>query len=248
MVQVQDSVIGLTPVPLGRASWRPGASRRSQHGIPAGHENAHAVHALCARFPVIRRMVGEPSFGAVVRRFIAGEPPRTPVARSYGESFPRFIRAQGNSGSIEYVADIAELEMAVGKARYAAQVRPLGTKALSALQAGRVAGLRIALHPSVCLVQSRFPIVTIWNSSRGDEPGTIRRWRPEAALVARPLRRVEVRRLPPGGHAFLRALSEGQPVGMAADTAAAAAPGFALARNLVLLQKANVVVGLQRAA
>ena len=71
------------------------------------------------------------------------------------------------------------------------------------------------LHPSVYLVQSRFPIVTIWESNQSMASGMIDRWSAEAALVARPFLEVEVRRLPPGGYAFLRALSEGQTVATA---------------------------------
>ena len=53
----------------------------------------------------------------------------------YGENFSRFLRSQGNAASIEYVADIAELEIACNRARYAADIRPLDAKVLSSLRA-----------------------------------------------------------------------------------------------------------------
>src|SRR6516165_10933445 len=113
------------------------------------------------------------------------------------------------------------------KARYAQHVRPLAASALVSLQAERLGGLRVVLHPSVYLVQSRFPIVTAWeNNQTSDGDGLIERWVAEAAMVARPFLEVEVRRLPPGGYAFLRALSEGKTVATAVGVATEVALKF----------------------
>jgi hypothetical protein len=210
---------------------------RPDHVIP--------IELLAARFPVIRRLVGEMSFRTVADRFIRSDQPGIPLPRSYGDTFPRFLRGQGTAASIEYLADIAELEMARGQARYAEDVQPLGAATLSSLAGRR----RILLHPSVRLVQSRFPVVTIWENNRSDgEGGMITQWRAEAALVARPFFEVEVRRLPPGGYGFLRALSEGQTVAVAQQAAIAAVPGFRLAANLRLLAEAKAIVGIREAA
>jgi hypothetical protein len=212
-------------------------------------DDASPIELLVERFPVIHRLVGDQSFRAVAHRFIRSEPPSVPIPESYGESFPRFLRDQGNAASIEYVADIAELEMARGKARCAADARPLAGEVLSSLAGRQLLGRRILLHPSAHLVCSRFPIVTIWESNQSDgESGMIRRWTAEAALVARPFFEVEVRRLPPGGYGFLRALSEGQTIAMAQQSAIVASSGFRLAANLELLMEAKVIVGIRDAA
>jgi hypothetical protein len=101
---------------------------------------------------------------------------------------------------------------------------------LSSLLAERLNGLRVMLHPSVGLVQSRFPIVAIWeNNQTNNDDGKIERWVGEAALVTRPFLKVEVRRLPPGGYAFLRALSGGQTVKTAVALATEATPAFEMA-------------------
>ena len=126
-------------------------------------------------------------------------------------------------------------------------LRNQGTLASIEYVARRLHGLRVVLHPSVCLVQSRFPIVTIWESSQTGD-GMIDRWGCEAALVARPFLEVEVRRLPPGGYAFLHALSEGQMVATAVAIATDATPKFEVGSNLALLREANAVVAIQEAA
>jgi hypothetical protein len=238
---VQDSVIGFTPGPRAHGLAWPYARQKATHR--AADDNPLAT--LSARFRLVRRMVGEASFRSVALRYIANEPPHLAVPQRHGETFPAFIRQQGSGGSIDYVADIAALELAVGKARDADRAAVNGAKASSRLLTRLSGGLKVALHPSASLVQSRFPIVAIWESLQSGRRGMIDHWRPEAALVVRPLRRVEIVRLPPGGYAFLHALSYGQTIAVAAEAAAAAAADFALTPNLMLLQKTNVVIGLR---
>jgi hypothetical protein len=223
--------------------------RQPNDGVKTDSSRTSVMEVLAARYPVIRRLVGELSFRIVARRFILSEPPSSAICASYGDHFPRFLRSQGSAASFEYVADIAELEMGRGKARRAPDVRPLAAEALLPLRAQWLNGLRITLHPSVCLVQSRFPIVTIWeNNQCDDENGMIDRWSGEAALVARPFFAVEVRRLPPGGYTFVCALSEGQTVAAAVHAATTATSKFDVASTLALLIDANVIVGIHQAA
>src|SRR5262245_10733228 len=96
------------------------------------------IEILATRYPVVHQLVGELSFRIVARRFILDEPPSVPIPFSYGDNFPGFLRKQGTAASIEYVADIAELEMARTRARHAADAQPLAAAALSVLQPGRL--------------------------------------------------------------------------------------------------------------
>lgn len=110
-------------------------------------------------------------------------------------------------------------------------------------------GRRLVLHPSVFLVSSRFQIVTIWKNNQSDgENAMIERWRAECALVARPFLEVEVQCLPCGGHAFIKALSEGHTMAMAIEAGKAVTPGFDIASNLAVLAHANIVVGFREDA
>jgi hypothetical protein len=202
-------------VEAGSSEWRKrpslrsrpalaGPSRWTDDGVLARSDRSSPIELLAARYPVIRRLVGELAFRGLARRFILSDPPKAPVPNSFGDNFPRFIRSLGNAACIEYVADVAELEMLRHKAQYAPHIRPLAALALSSLHAKRLNGLRVVLHPSVCLVQSRFPIVTAWETNQTDDgDGMIERWVAEAAIVARPFVEVEVRRLPFGGYAFV---------------------------------------------
>jgi len=232
-----------TPVPAARfAPHAPlrvsGTKSRCPDGL-AAHRGL--LGGLITHFPVTRRVAGDESFDAIARRFIVTE--RSCPARRFPnwEALPSFLRGQGKAASIEYVADIADLEVARGKAKYAADAQPIGAQAFPSL----AAELRLVLHPSIFLVASRFPIVTIWeNNQSKQENGGVGRWSAECALVARPFLEVEVRRLPAGGHAFISALSQGGTIAAALDAATATDPTFDIAINRALLIEANIVIGI----
>src|SRR5262245_18499137 len=230
-------------VPLrGRAT----NSHRTDDGLAAYRS---LVDGLATRFPVTRRMIGREAFGAMAHRFISE---RSVVATGVQnwEAFPSFLRSQSNAASIEYVADIAKLEMAQGKARDAADALPLRAQGFqSLLRTERPEALRLVLHPSVFLVASRFPVVTLWDISQSDDVNRgIDRWGAECALVARPFLEVQVRRLPPGGCAFIRALSQGRTLAAAFDAGIAADPRFDIPTDRALLLEANVVTGIRERA
>src|SRR5262249_44072341 len=127
---------------------------------------AFLIRALAARYPVVRRLIGDDSFLNTARRFVATQPPRLPIVQHFGETFPQYLRSLGEAASFEYVADIAELEAARARAYHSADARPVDARALLSRAPFNEHGL--VLHPSVELVASRFPIVTIWRSNQTD--------------------------------------------------------------------------------
>jgi hypothetical protein len=226
-------------------------SRRSESGFAVYRNNVvtSLIGAIAARYPVVRRLAGEDSFRKAVHRFIVNTPPLSPVLLHYGEAFPRYLRYLGRSPCFEYLADIAELEMARGKAYHAADAVPVHQDVFAALDQGQLGGLRVRIHPSVSLVSSRFPIVTIWEANKSDgDDWFIRQWLPESALVARPFLDVEVWRLPHGGAAFIAALVEGATLAAAVDAGMTDSPDFEIATSLALLIEARIVVGFDRQA
>jgi hypothetical protein len=118
------------------------------------------------------------------------------------------LRSIGDCASIEYLADIAALEWARHTARYAAHAATNSLE-LSQRSSAQLRAVRIVLHPSVSLIHSQFPIVTIWEANRSSGEAVIGCWKAEPALVTRPFRNVEIGRIPPGGYAFLDALRAG---------------------------------------
>jgi hypothetical protein len=205
------------------------------------------VRALAARYPVVRRLAGDESFIATARRFVRAEPSQLPTVLHFGEAFPAYLRSLGHAASFEYLADIAELEAARARAMRSADARPIGRAALASLSSSRMRELRLLLHPSVSLVASRFPIVTIWAANQADDSnGVILQWRPEAALVARPFLDVDVVPLSSSGYAFLRQVAAGAPLAAAMAAAGACDPVSDPSMHLRLLMDTNIVVGVRR--
>src|SRR5262245_46007543 len=95
-----------------------------------------ANELLAARYPVTCRMVGDDSFRVMARRYMLSAVARSPSGLEYGDTFAQFLRSHEAAASIEYVADIATLEMLREQVRRAVHVAPISKKALSALRLG----------------------------------------------------------------------------------------------------------------
>src|SRR5262245_38423041 len=98
----------------------PSAPRvRHYRARPRVIDVADLIDALAMRYPVVRRLAGDDSFFGAAKGFVFTVPPSSPSVADYGATFPRFLRSLGTSASIEYLADIAELEAAYHKAGHA---------------------------------------------------------------------------------------------------------------------------------
>lgn len=198
--------------------------------------------ALKSRFPVVEKIVGEEFFVAMARLFVVSWPPRSPLLATYGDGFPAFIAAFEPARDLPYLADVARLEAARTRAYHALDVAPVGADHFATLDSQALGAMRIDMHPSLEIVRSPHPIVTIWAMNSGEQQlAPIENWRGEDALVARPYLDVQVRTLPPGGAAFLLALAEGRPLGEAATVALAEDPNFDLTSNIAGLIGSGLV-------
>jgi len=203
------------------------------------------VAALRTQFPATERIVGADFFAAMARVYVVTEPPRSPILVTYGGGFPGFIASFAPAAELPYLADVARLEVARTRAYHAADAAPLDPSRWEEIDPGILSGARIALHSSVQILRSAYPIVTIWSmNSGGVAVSSIEGCGAEDALVLRPRVDVEVRRLPVGGAAFLGALATGASLGDAALSATAGYPEFDLAANLAGLIGAGLATEL----
>jgi len=223
-----------------------GTAVTSRFGVYRNNVVSGLVNALAVRYPVTRKLLWPDSFGLVARMYVMAEPPRSPVLLAYGDGFPQFLRQVGEGTSADYLADVAELEAARTRAYHAAEAIPLSRNAFAGLTTDELPHVRLALHPSVSLLKSRFPVVTTWEANCGTNDRTICQWHAEAALIARPRLDVLIWRLPAGTYDFLTAVGEGRPVGCAIARAMEHAAEFDLAGSITMLIAADIVVGIER--
>ncbi|MER9586180.1 DNA-binding domain-containing protein [Mesorhizobium sp. M0276] len=202
------------------------------------------IGALKANFPAVCRIVGEEFFDAMARIFVVSEPPTSPILLHYGAGFADFIAGFEPAASLPYLPDVARLERAWLESYHAAEAIPLTPEALAAIPGDRAADLTFSVHPSLRLIWSRFPVLTIWQMNVGDGvPGPVDLTAGgEDVLVMRPAGEVEVRAMPPGGYEFVEALQQGHSLTDAMKVALHADPRFDLSGNIRDLITAGVFV------
>jgi hypothetical protein len=236
------------PLPPGLGAPRPPSARR-RFAVHRNNMVAGLVSGLRERFPAVEKIVGEEFFAAMARAFVRQCPPRSPLLAGYGDELAAFLAAFPPARQLPYLADVARLEAARTRAYHAADIVPLDVAAFAALSPAEVDSIRLELHPSVGIIRSPHPIVTIWAMNSGEQKlAPIDDWRGEDALVARPHLQVEVRALPAGGAAFLLALASGAPLGLAAAQALVECGEFDLTLNLGGLIEAAIACRIVRSA
>ena len=203
------------------------------------------IEALRANFPATCRIVGDEFFRAMARAYAVSEPPTSPMLFDYGAGFADFVAVFDPAVSLSYLPDVIRIERAWVEAYHARDAVALEPVALAAIPNDRVAELRFSLHPSLRVVRSLFPAVTIWrmNITDGvprsvdvDSDG-------EDALVVRPGAEVEVRLIPPGGAEFITALASGLSLTEATRRAMTEFALFDLSTNLPMLVQAGAFIG-----
>ena len=200
--------------------------------------------ALATRFPVSRSLAGDDVFRAIAHAFIALSPPRSPVPMTYGNDFGDFIDTFPPAHPVPYLGDMARLEAARTRASHAADANPLTVLELAAFAPYAWERCLAVLHPSVQVVRSTYPIVTIWEAHVTGQQGSVTSSRPEDALITRLDLEVEVHRLPPGGAVFIDCLMSKATFREAADKAAVADRWFDRVTSLSMLLSHHLIVAL----
>lgn len=197
------------------------------------------TRALEAAFPTVRKLVGDEFFAAMAVVFLRAHPPRSRMLMLYGAEFPGFLEAFPPVAHLGYLPDVARLDQAMRESYHAADSRALDEAAFQRLIGADLAGLRLSLAPSLRLVRSAWPIVSIWlaNAEGGPSP----RPAAEDALILRPEFDPRPRCLPPGGGAFVAGLMAGETLGTAVERAG---PDLDLPAVLGLLIAGQAITGV----
>lgn len=174
--------------------------------------------ALAAKYPLIMRLVGEEYFAALANEYRAAHPPHAPRLALYGDEFGAFIEHFPPLGAWPFLADVARLEAAWLQAYHAKDVAPLQASSLGAR--ADLADLRFRLHPSLRLVWSEFPIVSLAaRLAAGETLAEFDMDHPQTALIARPHMDVVVLSLSASEATFVSAISRQATVADAAGAA-----------------------------
>jgi putative DNA-binding protein len=206
---------------------------------------AGLVSTLTAAYPAVSRIVGEEFFVAMARAYALKEPPDRPMMSEYGAGFADFIAGFEPAAVLPYLADVARIERAWVEAYHSAEAPPVDPVRLFEFAPEDRPHLRLLLHPSLRLVRSAFPALTIWQmNTKGGEPAPVDlASSSEDVLIVRPYAQVELRCLQPGGFAFVDAIDGGLSVLVSAERASSLDAEFDLSVNLSGLIEMDAIVG-----
>jgi hypothetical protein len=117
--------------------------------------------ALESTYPVVARLVDPRFFRYAADRYVRQHPPTGPCLFEYGGSFGDFLEAFEPTRHLAYLPDVARLEWAMNVALHAPDATPIDADSLRS-------GAAVALHPSLTLVTSPWPIDAIWRANQPD--------------------------------------------------------------------------------
>jgi hypothetical protein len=197
------------------------------------------TRALEAAFPTVRKLVGDDFFAAMAGVFLRAHPPQSRMLMLYGGAMPEFLESFQPVSHLGYLADVARVDQAMRESYHAGDSTPLSEAEFQRLVGEDIAGLRLRLAPSVRLVRSRWPVVSIWEANH--EGGASPKAEAEDALILRPEFDPRPHRLPAAGAEFIANLAAGQPLGLAVD---AAGDRFDLPGVLGLLIQGRAITGV----
>lgn len=159
---------GFKPPPDIRV--RAGADVHHRFGVHRNNVMVSLVDALADTYPVVLALVGEPFFRAMAREHVRHYPPDSPVLAEYGRHLPEFLADFPPAAALPYLPDVARLEWARQVAMHAGEASALPADVLIAWvqDPEALAQRRWTLHPSLQVVRSAYPVVSIWAAHQHD--------------------------------------------------------------------------------
>lgn len=200
--------------------------------------------ALELTYPVLVRRVGTEYFRHLAHEYRECHPSRSGDLHWVGQAFPAWLEQRLRATDYAWLADLARLEWACEEA-HAAGAEPAATlESLGRVPAESLDGARVQLQPSLRLVESPWPVWSVWQANQGEHAGAPVDLQagPEHCACACTDDRVAVYRLDAEHYAALARLAGGAPLAEAAATAASGPD--ALARVLGWAFGAGLVVAV----
>lgn len=229
----------LRPAVDGRALGAEARIGIYRHAIAATR-----LRALRDTYPVVCALVGDAFFERLADRYATRHPSRCGDLCVYGAELCDFIAQMPEAvGPVPYLADIARLEWLRQEAALAADAEPVSDSRCLSRDAIDPDRVRATLHPSLRLIRSPFPILTIhrWCETP-TEPTPRLEDGPECGLIWRSGDQVAESVIHPANHAFIEALRDGCTVAEGAATAWLLDADFAVGKCLTDLLDRGLII------
>jgi hypothetical protein len=213
------------------AHLRPLAFEPARHlQVYRNNTFANLTDALAAIYPVVKRLVGDGFFSYLADSYIRANPPHSGNLHDFGSILASFVAGFEPARSLTYLADVARLEWAWHAAFHAADRALLDPLRIASIAPEHYSQLRFCLHPSAQLLESRFPILRIWeaNQDEAEDASVDLDSGEDRLLVIRRRLDVLIERLSPGDYQLLAGCQKGLGFERACEQALACEPDFDL--------------------
>lgn len=212
---------------------REGACIAERFAIHRNNVYASLVAALAARFPLCAKFVGTEFFDAMARVYVSRQRPTHEQLLGYGDDFADFLGNFGPVAHLPCLPDLAQLERLWTQSWGAAEATSLQAAELAVFDPRKLLDAHVTVHPAARLLQSAFPVASLWTLQRSEDPDlSSLTWQPEAVLITRPEAQVRLTRLADPAAGFAAALLAGQNIEGAALHALAIQSDFDLGTTL----------------
>ena len=167
-----------------------------------------------ATFPTIEKLVGEAFFEQTARSFILHNPPENGCLMLFGQGFDEFLKTFEPVQHLEYLPDIAKLELALNKAYYASDDNSFALHDLAQIDPEALNDLKLPLRDSVELIASNHQISKIREFAiSGNDENAPEINGDEYLLVFRPQLQTEILELNPDEFFILTQFKDGKTLG-----------------------------------
>jgi len=223
-----DALIDLNRVDSALAcfSGNPDVNRE-RFGFYRGNISAIWQQTCSSAYPVLKQLLGDDFFDELARAYGRACPSHSGSLTVFGADMAGFIATLDNCRPYPYLSDVAALEWLVHRAYFLDYQEPATLVQLATIPVDELSQVRVQMQPGCALLASSWAIADIWLAHQEheinfpDQPE-----KNNQCLVWQTPWKVHVSSLSEGSYAALKALQDGDTLGVALDRAMSVDPHF----------------------
>lgn len=228
------------PTPEGLSA--PGnACLDTRYAVYRNNVTSSLIDALEEGFPATQEILGPRYFRALAAEFVRKYPPESPLLSLYGTFFPAFLRLFPPLACMPWLADVAQLELALRESNDAPDYPVDASVQLAATQDDTIAQLVPHRHPSARWIDSRWPVYSLWQLRTTPTTDGA-----EQVLIVRPGMQVTACLLPACGIDFLETIDGDRSLGELAANLLELCPDIDIPALMHLLIKQGALAHFTR--
>lgn len=163
-------------------------------------------------YPSIKKLVGDDCFDNLCKKYHQQYPSKSGNLDEYGKYFYKLVMDLENEHKLAYLKDLSKLEWKYHFAYFALDVADFEIEKFQNLKEKDLFKVKFKLHPSCCLMASKYPIDSIWKFSKtnGRKKLNLKNLKKESILIERAKWRTNITNLLDTEFLFLKQIKQGQ--------------------------------------